>query len=586
MRSKALFFVGGIAAATALLASACSSTATNTVAPTSGTGQAVFGVTDAAADMGAVTGIQVTFDHARIHRQAGAWIDVSGQAQTFDLLQLHAQGITQVLGQIKLPAGSYDQVELSVSKVVVADASGPHDAKLPSNKLQFKGDLQVQPGATATATFDIIADQSLHMTGNGQYILAPVINLDFREKADAQVQSNRTLVITGGNATTTGQVGMDADGNVDRGLRITPDAALETDSSGKLRQTRGHQLVSGTVKSVDAAAGTLTITTTSGNVITVKFTGQTELRAKGNNAAASDLAAHAGKPVIVDIDAESKSASRVNVDADDNARTSFGSALRVNGAVKSVDAATGRVIITTPSGVEIITRIGSDGKLTVGGQSIGVDGRSAKVGDRIDADLRVNSGGASNSGTQGNSSTATDRGTLKAVDTATGKVILATSTGDLEIIVNTTTKLNVNGSGATLADLKAALGAAVTVQYDRQSKVVANLESSGQVRPTAVVTAVSTATPNTTPGAQPTLAPVSTTVSVNGKLKEVNLVTNTVILTLSGSADLTLTLNAQTKVTLRRADGTTALLTTRLGSEVSATYNAQTKVLLTLDLNN
>lgn len=396
MRSKGLLWIGGFAAGAALLVSACSGGgATGTTAPASATGQAIFAVTDAAADMDAVSSIQVTFGSARIHRQGGAWTDVSTQAQTFDLLQLHAQAITQLLAQVNLQAGSYDQVELNVSKVVVTDASGQHTAKLPSNKLQFKGQLEVQDGGTATAKFDVIAKQSLHMTGNGEYILAPVINLDFRKGAVAQVQANKTVVVNGGASTTSDQVGMDADGNVDRGLRITPDAALETDASGKVRQTKGHQLIAGTVKSVDTAQGTMTITTPSGVTVTVKLSGQTDLQIKGKSAAAGDLAASAGKQAIVDIDAESRTASRVDVDTDDAGKASFGASVRINGTVKIVDPASGKVTITTPSGVEIPARIGNDGKLTVGGSVLGIDGKNAKAGDRVDAELKLNPGAES-----------------------------------------------------------------------------------------------------------------------------------------------------------------------------------------------
>ena len=195
------FAMPAIFVAAALVAAACggSGSSSSSAPPTSasGTGQAVFAVKDAAANMGSVTSVQVTIDSVRAHAQGGAWTTVSTQTQTFDLLKLRANNSVQLLAQANLDAGFYDQVDLNVSKTVVVDAQGQHDAKLPSNKLQLKGLVTVKQGSTATATFDFIADESLHVTGNGEYIMAPVIQFDAKSDAQATVKSDKTVEIFG-----------------------------------------------------------------------------------------------------------------------------------------------------------------------------------------------------------------------------------------------------------------------------------------------------------------------------------------------------------------------------------------------------
>src|SRR3989338_8533426 len=68
-------------------------------------GRAVFTMTDAAANMGAVTSVKV-------HSEAEGWVTVSSAQKTYDLLQLKAQDKQELLADIQLKEGTYNQLRL------------------------------------------------------------------------------------------------------------------------------------------------------------------------------------------------------------------------------------------------------------------------------------------------------------------------------------------------------------------------------------------------------------------------------------------------------------------------------------------
>ena len=199
-----------------------------------GKGTAVFTITDAAANMGSVSEVKVTVDSVKVHSQTEGGVTVSNQAQTYDLLELKAQGSQALLANAQLDAGTYDQLRMDISQVVVVDAEGQHEAKLPSNQLIINGNLEVSEGTTSTATFDFIADESLHVTGNGQFIMAPVIQLETRSNADVSVKSDSSVEVKGGSLTSNVKVGMDADGNIGVGLGIPANANVSIGGNGKI----------------------------------------------------------------------------------------------------------------------------------------------------------------------------------------------------------------------------------------------------------------------------------------------------------------------------------------------------------------
>ncbi len=194
-------------------------------------GRVVFTIADAAANMGAVSKVIVTINSVSVHSSTEGWTTVSSTPQSIDLLTLKAEGAQKLLADVKLKEGDYQQLRLDISKVIVTDASGDHEAKLPSGELKMVGGFTVNTNSTSTATFDFVVDESLHITGNGEYILAPVVQLETKENADVEVDADKKVKIKAGNTKTKAKVGMDIKGNFGEGLKIGKDEDLEIEGS-------------------------------------------------------------------------------------------------------------------------------------------------------------------------------------------------------------------------------------------------------------------------------------------------------------------------------------------------------------------
>jgi len=218
--------IGFIAVVLAVFLAGCLSSSSS--APQ---GRAVFAITDVAADMGAVTSVNVTIDSVEAHNSALGWVTVSSAQQTYDLLKLKAEGSKALLGDVNLTPGSYQQVRLVISKVTVTDSSA-HEAKLPSGELKIVGGFNVSENSTSAVIFDFIASDSLHVTGKGEYIFAPVVKLTAVEGADVDASSKSDVKVRGGSEKSI-EVGMGLDGTTGEGVKVAKDKKLSIEG-GKI----------------------------------------------------------------------------------------------------------------------------------------------------------------------------------------------------------------------------------------------------------------------------------------------------------------------------------------------------------------
>jgi len=185
----------------------------NTPPSAAGQGRVVFVVKDAAmASMQGVTSVIVTVDSVKVHGAVQGWTTVSATQKKYDLLQLKQSGGAALLADATIPAGTYDQIRLDISNVEVKTGTKTQMAKLPSSTLNIIGKLVVTEGKTSTVSIDFMADKSLHLTGKGVYILAPVVKLEIKSGVDVQVKSDESVMINGGNVEEEKNEGMDQQG--------------------------------------------------------------------------------------------------------------------------------------------------------------------------------------------------------------------------------------------------------------------------------------------------------------------------------------------------------------------------------------
>ncbi len=108
------------------------------------------------------------------------WHTIDVDTTYVDLLTL-TDGNSAVLADSTLPSGYYTQIRLILGdgNNVVVD-SVAYDLEVPSSAntgLKLNHPFTIDAGATYEVTLDFDADKSVHMTGNGQYKMKPVIRI-------------------------------------------------------------------------------------------------------------------------------------------------------------------------------------------------------------------------------------------------------------------------------------------------------------------------------------------------------------------------------------------------------------------------
>ncbi|MBI4265036.1 MAG: DUF4382 domain-containing protein [Acidobacteria bacterium] len=138
--------------------------------------------------------VLVTFSEVTAHRDTEADFTklpfgAGATARTCDLKKL--QDAQDVLGVGALPAGHYTQVRLVVSSATIyfdnaaaGDACAPTIAapegrsasvEIPSGEVKLNRQFEVPASGTTTMLLDFDGDRSIRETGNGRYMMTPVI---------------------------------------------------------------------------------------------------------------------------------------------------------------------------------------------------------------------------------------------------------------------------------------------------------------------------------------------------------------------------------------------------------------------------
>ncbi|HLC73586.1 MAG TPA: DUF4382 domain-containing protein [Candidatus Nanoarchaeia archaeon] len=200
-----------------------------------GFGRIIFAIKDVAADMNTITSVDVTIDQIEVHNSEKGWTTISSTPMTFDLLQLKQEDVAMLMANVEIEEGSYQQIRILMSNILIRDEAGLKNAKLPSGELKIVGDLVVNSNSISTVVLDFVADESIHLTSSGKYIFAPVINFEIREDANTDIDEKGIVKIENGNVNTNTKIGMDASGNVGVGLTIPKNKILSLGSDAKIK---------------------------------------------------------------------------------------------------------------------------------------------------------------------------------------------------------------------------------------------------------------------------------------------------------------------------------------------------------------
>ncbi len=160
-----------------------------------------------------VTSIMVTVESVEVHKAAAeqeqeqsannstheeaGWLplDILAGNETFDLLQI--QGIEEVLAVSELEPGKYTQIRMTISNVQVRLGDGDlQDVILPSGNLKFIRNFNIVGGQTTALLFDFDAEKSVNVTGSGQIIVKPVVELSVTKPQKVEAGTKHVKIAT------------------------------------------------------------------------------------------------------------------------------------------------------------------------------------------------------------------------------------------------------------------------------------------------------------------------------------------------------------------------------------------------------
>ncbi|BBE41488.1 DUF4382 domain-containing protein [Conexivisphaera calida] len=118
--------------------------------------------------------VYITVSSVMLHSESGGWITLSNSSTTVQLTNS-----PQLLTSSTIPAGNYTELRMVVSSAEVTIGLVNVTASVPSGVLKIpiiRGGLHVTGGSTAK--LEVLMGPHLVSTGNGQYMLSPVVTAE------------------------------------------------------------------------------------------------------------------------------------------------------------------------------------------------------------------------------------------------------------------------------------------------------------------------------------------------------------------------------------------------------------------------
>lgn len=147
------------------------------------TGSLTLAITDASVD--GVQSVVVTFTAVTIKKSgANAETILLDQPRQVDLMSLSGIRSIDLLDQELVSAGHYQWIRLTLdedpAQTYIVDSLGQHDLTIPSgdnNGLKLNRSFTVSPDTNNDFTIDFDLRKSVHMTGEGTYIMRPTLRM-------------------------------------------------------------------------------------------------------------------------------------------------------------------------------------------------------------------------------------------------------------------------------------------------------------------------------------------------------------------------------------------------------------------------
>ena len=200
------------------------------------TGEVVFSITDQTAPMDDITEVRLAIDRIEMHSPDEGWVLVSSDIMEYGLLALEAENRSQLHVLAEVPDGTYDQLRINLASVIVVmDDATEEGAELPAEEVIMDATVVVNEDRVSSVNLDFLADRSLHMTEEDEYVFAPVIRVRTQSNVAVSVEDDDSVTILGGATDTDQAYGMDVDGSVKMDFVLDSSEGIELDEAGVLR---------------------------------------------------------------------------------------------------------------------------------------------------------------------------------------------------------------------------------------------------------------------------------------------------------------------------------------------------------------
>ncbi|PIQ92471.1 MAG: hypothetical protein COV70_00510 [Parcubacteria group bacterium CG11_big_fil_rev_8_21_14_0_20_39_22] len=196
-----------------------------------GQGRIFFSITDDTADIESVKEVSLEVKEIEVYNEAQGWTTISSDERKYDLLKLKSEGKAELHTADAVDVGEYDKVRLTLGDVVIDHESrGEVDATLPSSQIVFNTNIQVRNQEDSYIEIDFIADESLHITTDNEYIFAAVVEVQTRNGAEIEISDkDRAVTVSGSSVDSTVQVGVDLTGETKENFKLDSSAGLNVD---------------------------------------------------------------------------------------------------------------------------------------------------------------------------------------------------------------------------------------------------------------------------------------------------------------------------------------------------------------------
>ena len=139
-------------------------------------GATIFSISDAPTFYN-ITSLNLSISYIEVHSATtGKWYKINVD-KTFNLIEL--RNISKVIVGADLPYGTYNEIVLNIANANATINGKVENIFIPSKKLRIITTFNITNSSTNTINLDFNLEDSLHIAGNGEIIMTPVVGLSY-----------------------------------------------------------------------------------------------------------------------------------------------------------------------------------------------------------------------------------------------------------------------------------------------------------------------------------------------------------------------------------------------------------------------